>query len=393
MRIGIDATCWTNPRGYGRFTKDMLTALLALDQENEYLFFIDSIAAPMAEFPPNAHRVIVDMSESPTQAASADGRRGVGDMLKLGRAVSNEQLDIFFYPSVYTYFPIRSPARKIVAIHDVIAEKYPELIFRSWKNKLFWNLKTWLAIRQADLVLTVSQFSRQGIAEHFGISPDIIKVVSEGADDSFGPVTDGQLLRDRLAAHGLSETSRYILYVGGIAPHKNLAALVGAFSRLMNEDGYSDVRLVMVGDYQNDVFLMDEKLKADMDNPAFEQRVIYTGYVTDSDLNCLYNAAQVFVLPSFCEGFGLPALEAMSCGTVVIASNTTSVPEVVGDAGLYFDPANEEELVARLRTVLDDGELRSELEKRSLARAATFSWTKSASETLEVFNALGAAQA
>lgn len=390
MRIGIDATCWANPRGYGRFTKDMLTALLALDHENEYLFFMDSFTASMADFPPNARQVIVELSESPTRAASADGRRGIRDMLKLGQAVSGEQLDIFFYPSVYTYFPIRSSARKIVAIHDVIAEKYPQLIFRNWKNRLFWNLKTWLAIRQADLILTVSEFSRQGIVEHFGISRDLVKVVSEGADDSFGPVTDSQLLRDRLAAYGLSESSRYILYVGGIAPHKNLAALVGAFSRLMHDAAYSDVRLVMVGDYQNDVFLMDEKLKADMDSPAFDQRVIYTGYVSDTDLNCLYNAAQVFVLPSFCEGFGLPALEAMSCGTVVIASDTTSVPEVVGDAGLYFSPDNEAQLADRLRTVLDDASLRLELETRSLQRAATFSWEKSAMETLQVLNGLAA---
>ena len=389
MRIGIDATCWANPRGYGRFTKDMLTALLALDHENEYLFFMDSFTASQADFPSNAKQVVVELSESPTQAASADGRRGLKDMLKLGRAVSGEKLDIFFYPSVYTYFPVFSSARKIVAIHDVIAEKYPELIFKSRKNRLFWNLKTWLAVRQADLILTVSQFSRQGIAEHFGIARERIKVVTEGADDSFGPVTDRQLLHDRLAAYDLSETSRYILYVGGIAPHKNLAALVGAFSRLMHESRYGDIKLVMVGDYKNDVFLMDEKLKASMDSPEFGKRVIYTGYVPDEDLNCLYNAAQVFVLPSFCEGFGLPALEAMSCGTVVVASNTTSVPEVVGDAGLYFSPDDEVELAARLRTVLDDDSLRNELGLRSLQRAATFSWQKSAEETLQVFTGPG----
>lgn len=388
MRIGIDATCWTNPRGYGRFTKDMLSALLERDRVNEYLFFMDSFTASQADFPSNARQVVVKLSESPTRAASADGRRGLQDMMKLGRAVAGEKLDIFFYPSVYTYFPVFSSARKIVAIHDVIAEKYPELIFKSWKNRLFWNMKTWLAIRQSDLILTVSQFSRQGIAEHFGIKPGRIKVVSEGADDSFGPVSDPQLLHDRLAVYGLSKTSRYVLYVGGIAPHKNLAALVAAFSRLMHEPGYDDIKLVMVGDYKHDVFLMDEKLKASMNSPEFDQRVIYTGYVPDADLNCLYNAAQVFVLPSFCEGFGLPALEAMSCGTVVVASNTTSVPEVVGDAGLYFSPDDEAQLADRLREVLDDDALRHELGERSLQRAATFSWERSAAETLQVFTGL-----
>ncbi len=125
----------------------------------------------------------------------------------------------------------------------------------------------------------------------------------------------------------------------------------------------------------------------------FGQRVIHIGYVSDTDLNCLYNAAQVFVLPSSCEGFGLPALEAMFCGTVVIASNTASVPEVAGDAGLGFDPASEHELVAQPRAVLDDGNLGSELEKRSLARTATFSWEKSASGTLQAFTWLGTGRA
>ena len=389
MRIGIDATCWANPRGYGRFTRHMLTALLEQDTANEYIFFMDSFTASQATFPDNAVQVVTEISESPTQAASADGRRGLRDMVTLGRRVSREPLDIFFYPSVYTYYPILSSCKKIVAIHDVIAEKYPELIFRSRKNRLFWDLKTWLAIRQSDLVLTVSRFSQQGIAEHFGLPEQRIRVVSEGSADSFSPLNNRQLLNSTLAAYGLSDTSRYILYVGGIAPHKNLQVLVEAFSELMRIADYDDVRLVMVGDYENDVFLIDEKLKAGMNDPAFRQRVIYTGYIPDADLNSLYNGALVFVLPSFCEGFGLPALEAMSCGTVVIGSSTTSIPEVVGNAGLFFDPHSKSELVDRLRRVLDDEPLRQDLGRRSLERAATFSWRRSAEETLQVFRELG----
>ena len=389
MRIGIDATCWANPRGYGRFTRHMLTALLEQDKANEYVFFMDPFTASQSTFPDNAIRVVTEISESPTQAASADGRRGLRDMIAMGRRVSREPLDLFFYPSVYTYYPIFSSCKKVVAIHDVIAEKYPELIFRSRKNRLFWDLKTWLAIRQSDLVLTVSRFSQQGIAEHFRLPEQRIRVVSEGSADSFSPVSDRQLLNSTLAAYGLTDTSRFILYVGGIAPHKNLQVLVEAFSELMKIADYDDVRLVMVGDYENDVFLIDEKLKAGMDDPVFKQRVIYTGYIPDADLNSLYNGALVFVLPSFCEGFGLPALEAMSCGTVVIGSSTTSIPEVVGDAGLFFDPHSKSELVDRLRRVIDDEALRQDLGRRSLERAATFSWHRSAEETLQVFRELG----
>jgi len=388
MRIGVDATCWVNPRGYGRFTKDMLTALLEQDKSNHYIFFMDSFTESAATFPPNVEKKVISLSESPTQAASASGRRGLSDMLRMGWAVSRGNLDLFFCPSVYTYFPVFGSVKKVVAIHDVIAEKYPELIFNSKKNQIFWDLKTWLAIKQSDLILTVSQFSKRGISEHFGIDEGRIKVVTEGSDHSFKPIEDQSHLNERLGAYGLSGDSRFILYVGGIAPHKNIAVLVGAFSKLIGDDRYADIKLVLVGDYENDVFLMDEQLKKIMQNPEFKQRVIFTGYISDEDLNCFYNAAQVFVLPSFCEGFGLPALEAMSCGTVVIGSDTTSVPEVVGDAGLFFDPNNEQQLLEHLQKIIDDSRFREELGVRSLERAQNFSWKKSATETLEVFTLL-----
>jgi glycosyltransferase involved in cell wall biosynthesis len=365
----------------------MLTALLELDHENDYIFFLDSLAATASDIPARAEQVIIELSESPTQAASADSRRGIGDMIRMGRAVSAANLDVFFFPSVYTYFPVWGRFRKIVAIHDVIAEKYPELIFKSWKNRLFWTLKTWLAIRQSDRVLTVSQFSKQGIIEHFRLPDAHVGVVTEGSADSFGPVDDRSRVNAAMVAHGLAPDTRYILYVGGIAPHKNLAVLARAFSQLIAQPGYADVRLVLVGDFENDVFLIDEQLRSDMNNPQFREKVIFTGYVTDDDLNCLYNGAKVFVLPSFCEGFGLPALEAMACGTVVIGSDTTSVPEVVGDAGLFFDPYNADELQAHLRVLLDDDDLRERLGRRSLERAATFSWQQSARDSLAIFTA------
>jgi glycosyltransferase involved in cell wall biosynthesis len=289
---------------------------------------------------------------------------------------------------VYTYFPVFSRVKKIVAIHDVIAEKYPGLVFRNRKSQLFWDLKTRLAIWQSDLVLTVSEFSKQGIVEHFGLDPLRIAVVSEGSADAFYPLEDKRRLADAMKRHGMTSATRFILYVGGIAPHKNLAVLVAAFDRLLAEGRHEDVRLVLVGDYENDVFLIDNEIRARMNDPAFRKRVIFTGYITDEELNALYNAATVFVLPSFCEGFGLPALEAMSCGTVVIGSDTTSIPEVVGEAGLFFDPHNAGALAAHLCTVLDDDELREELQRRALQRAATFSWRRSATETLDVLTSL-----
>jgi glycosyltransferase involved in cell wall biosynthesis len=186
----------------------------------------------------------------------------------------------------------------------------------------------------------------------------------------------------------MAPQTRFVLYVGGIAPHKNLATLVTAFDQLAADGQHEDVRLVLVGDYENDVFLMDDAIRARMGDPDFRARVIFTGYIPDEELNALYNAASVFVLPSFCEGFGLPALEAMSCGTVVIGSDSTSIPEVVGEAGLFFDPHDAQALAAHLRSVLDDPVLREKLQRRALQRAAMFSWQRSAQDALQVLQEL-----
>lgn len=387
MRIGIDAACWSNQRGYGRFTREMLTALLTLDRKNDYVFFVDSTTACLYDLPPNAEQIVVSLSQPPTKAASAHGRRSIPDLFKIGRSVSKEKLDLFLYTSVYTYFPIFSSAKKIVVIHDVIPEQFPELVFTKRRHRIFWNLKVRLAIKQADLIITVSEFSKNGIMEHFGMPEKDIRVVSEAADKIFRPVHNTKLLSDKLAYFGLNLTKGYILYVGGIAPHKNLSVLVNAFCKLIKDTNYKDIKLVLVGDYKEDVFFVDKSVEKLIKRRQIKDKVFFTGFVSDEDLVYLYNAASVFVLPSFCEGFGLPAVESMACGTPVIGSKTTSLPEVVGDAGLFFDPYDPDDLLDKLTYVLKDG-VRNKLSSRSVQRAATFSWQESAEQVLEVFESV-----
>ena len=389
MKIGIDASCWANKRGYGRFTREMLTALFEQDKKNEYVLFMDSATACQSNLPSRVECITIELSQSPTQAASASGRRSITDMLKMGREVAKVDLTLFFYPSVYTYFPIFNSIKKIVAIHDVIAEKYPQLVFSNRINRTFWNIKVWFAIKQADLIITVSEFSKQGIMEYFGMPGDNIRVVSQAADKSFRPIHESYLLTDKLARFNLDITSKFILYVGGIAPHKNLSTLVNAYSKLINNTVHKDIKLVLVGDYEKDVFLIDDGLDELLNQLHLADRIIFTGFVSDEELVYFYNAATVFVLPSFIEGFGLPAIESMACGTPVIGSKTTSLPEVVGNAGLFFDPNNPDELMDHLVNIIEDEDLRKDLTKRSLHRSAEFSWSRSASETLSVFTKVG----
>lgn len=349
---------------------------------------MDSETNAMDNFPRSVTRIVLDVSETPSKAASSYGHRSLRDMWKTATRVSREDLDIFFYPSVYTYFPVFSRVKKIVAIHDVIAEQYPKLVFRNWKHQFFWNIKVWLAIKQADLILTVSEFSKKGTTEQFEVSGKHVKVVTEAADQFFRPLPKTGSFYEILSRFNLDISTKFILYVGGIAPHKNLSALLNAYSALIKNPTYNNIKLVLVGDYDKDVFLIDYKLKEQLKQPYLVDRVIFTGFVQDSELVYLYNAASVFVLPSFCEGFGLPAREAMACGTPVIGSKTTSLHEVVGNAGLFFDPNSADELLEKLTSILDNEKLREELSQRSLQRAVSFSWQKSAAMILRIFHEL-----
>jgi glycosyltransferase involved in cell wall biosynthesis len=388
MRIGVDAACWSNSRGYGRFARELLKALLELDQKNDYIFFLDPETNRTPDLPGRIVRRIPPVSEVPTRAASAAGRRSIRDIWRMSRSAAKENLDLFFFPSVYTYFPLLGDIKKIVAIHDVIAEQFPDLVFSSRKHRLFWHLKVLAAIRQADVIVSVSEFSKRGIMDYYRLPARRIKVVSEAAGPLFCPLVEDDEFHRKLSQMNLNFSQRFILYVGGIAPHKNLPTLITAYSMLVKHPQYEKMKLILVGDYEKDVFLIDSSLRKQIERLNMTGRVVFAGFVPDQDLVYLYNAASVFVLPSFNEGFGLPALEAMSCGTPVIGSRTTSLPEIVGDAGLFFDPHNPQELLDRLLQVLSNETLREELSRRSLRRAAQYSWRRSAATLSSIFEEL-----
>src|SRR5579884_1342398 len=176
MKIGVDASCWTNRRGYGRYTRELLRTLLRVDTRNEYRLFVSRAAAREISGLPRSPRcgwVIVETSDDPTRAASASGYRSPRDPLAWGRPVRHwgSDLDLFFFPSVYTYFPLLSNVRTIVTIHDTIAERYPALIFLSWRARLFWRLKVRCAIWQSDVIATVSETAKRDLVAYFGL-PD-----------------------------------------------------------------------------------------------------------------------------------------------------------------------------------------------------------------------------
>jgi len=239
-----------------------------------------------------------------------------------------------------------------------------------------WQLPR--ALRRVDAVITVSACSRRDILAHFGLSPKRIAVIPEGVEPRFRPVPDSPERRAALARYGVAPP--FLLYLGGINARKNLSRLLEAYARL--RERHPRLRLVIGGKRQ----WQAGEIMATFARLALGDAVCFTGYVEDADLPALYSAAEVFVFPSLYEGFGLPPLEAMACGTPVVTSTVSALPEVVGDAALTVDPHDVPGLAAAIERALTDDGLRATLRRRGLTRAGQFTWHRAARETLALYD-------
>jgi glycosyltransferase involved in cell wall biosynthesis len=306
------------------------------------------------------------------------------------RAVSRYDVDVFFFPAVYSYFPILNRSKVIVAIHDLIADHHPELVFQTAKSKYFWKIKQRAAVWQADVIATVSNYSKREIVEYFRVPESRVRVISEGTRPVFSerPRNNGFLAA--CSKFGITEDEKVLLYVGGISPHKNIGRLLDACVLLRTKyTGNESFKLLLVGDYKDDPFLSAyPALKEQVGSLGLGDLVRFTGFVEDEELSYLYNAATAVILPSIEEGFGLPALEAMACGAPVAASDRGSLPEVLGDAGIYFDPMDPNSIAHALAQIFGDDSLRASMSELGLKRAGDFSWNRAARQTIAVFEEL-----
>ena len=391
MRIAIDGCCWSNRRGFGRYTREMVTHLVGLGSRHEFVLVVDEQTARTGAFPAKAQLRIVRTSEQPSEAASADGARRPMDLWRLGRAMAGVCPDVMFFPAVYSYYPVLSRVPAVVAFHDAIAEKHPQLIFPTRRARMFWSIKTHLALRQASRVLTVSNSARRQIVEEFRCPASRIDVITEGYGCEFRVLDDPTAGADVRLRFGLPTEAPLILYVGGISPHKNLLGLVAALDVVRQEE-VGDWYMVFAGDYQHDSFFSCyQELLALCRERGLEERVRFTGYLENQDLVALYNTATLLVLPSFAEGFGLPVLEAMACGLPVAASDRGSLPEVMGSAGLLFDPTDTRAMASAVRRLLEDAALREQMRSAGLERARCFSWERAAEQLLALLERVAGA--
>ncbi len=391
MRIGIDGGCLSNRRGFGRFARRLVDALGREPGSHDYVVFVDSPSADAVALPERFERIVVDVGEAPSAAASARGKRGLGDMLAMGRAVARAKLDLMFFPATYSYFPTWNAGKLVVTMHDALPVVHPELVFPSRSGRLAWRLKETVAGWSADRIVTVSQASRHALSTHGGWADSKIRVITEGPDPVFTPRADDPAADAVLGLLGVPRSSRSLLFVGGPSPHKNLPRLIEAFGRLDDPT----VHLVLVGDLDDVFHTHVPEIRAAIAASPARDRIMLAGFVPDEDLVYLYSRAYALVLPSLLEGFGLPAVEAMACGTPVLASWAGSLPEVVGPAGDLFDPTDVKDIARCLSRFLADPARRARLASLALEHARQFTWERSAQALVACFDELlaGASQA
>jgi len=367
MRVGINALFLGRPgTGSGQYTRNLLEALSKADSTNEYLLFSPG-SAPRIFTIHNSQFAIRNLSENLAKLWF--------EQVSFPRAC--RRLDLAHVP--YFASPLFPTTPTVVTVHDLIP-----LILPAYRGSLLVRLYTRLvaaAARKAEAIITVSQASQRDIVRYLHISRERIHVTYEAAGEAFQPVEDETQLAAIRQKYVLPK--RYLLYLGGFDQRKNLSALIRAFALLINKQ--RQARLVIAGKLPGrDSSLFPDPCRLTREL-GVEESVIFTGWVAEEDKPVLLSGATAFVFPSLYEGFGLPALEAMACGTPVIASNCSSLPEVVGEGGILVEPTDVESLAEAMELLLVDDALRADLRQRALAQAAKFSWKQTALETLAVY--------
>ena len=385
MRIGVDACTWSNDRGYGRFTREILRSMVLIAPDDEFVFFMDELAKETFDLcGPNIRTVCVNQSEAPTKAAAANGNRSIRDMLRLTRATWGESVDVFFSPSVYTYFPLPPRLPAVVTIHDAIAERFPELTFPTTRARLFWNLKVRLAVWQARMILTVSDYSARELTALLKVFPARIRVTSEAPAAKYRPSESIEIIQEAGRRVGVPTGSSWLVYVGGFNPHKHVDVIVRAHATVARERKESPLYLILVGAPERDVFYGNvEKIRAAIAEKGTKNLVKWAGFVPDEELRHLHSGAIALLLPSACEGFGLPAVEAAACGAPVIATTQSPLPDLLAGGGIFVPPGDESAVADAIRLLLDDESKRKSLGNTARRKAAELSWANSAKIALD----------
>lgn len=353
MRIGIDIqTTLGEKTGFGFYVSNLVKHLKDIDNSNKYLLF-----------------------KPETEEDFSAPQRFIWDQVKFPKLAKKNKVDILHQPCFSA--PIFHDGMKIVVtIHDLIAIRFGKDI--PFYSRQYFGRWMPFSYRYADEIIAVSEYTKKDIIKLLNIPDKKITVIPLAVDDCFKEIHDKEVINAVKNKYHI--TGNYLLHLGTINPRKNLEFLIEVFSAL--ED--NNLKLVITGKkgwYYEGLFDLVKKL-------GLEDRVIFTGYIDDEDKPALYNGASIFLFPSIYEGFGLPPLEAMACGTPVICSNTSSIPEVVGSAGILISPTDKLCWVREIKKVLEDKQIYNALSKKALIQATKFSWDRCAKQTIQIYEKL-----
>jgi glycosyltransferase involved in cell wall biosynthesis len=377
VRIAIDYSAAVyQGAGVGRFVRSLVGALVALDPDNAYTLFYARPSRPgIAAAIPRRRNVAGRPLVLPQRALNLI-------WYKLGIPLPIELIggsaDVYHFPD-FVLPPVRRGAT-ILTVHDLSFLLVPECAEEGLRAHLERVVPT--SVRHADFVTADSENTRNELTTLLDVDPARVEVVYGGVDERFHPMDDEVALEQARLKYGLFFP--FILYVGTIEPRKNLGRLLRAYTQA-RQQGRTQHRLVVAGGLG---WLYEDVLR-EIDDLAAEHEVVFLGRVPDDDLPLLYSLCDLFVFPSLYEGFGFPPLEAMACGKAVVCSNTSSLPEVVGDAGVMVSPYDVDGMADAMVELLQDPDRRADLGRRGAERARTFTWERSARRLLDIYRRFG----
>lgn len=394
MRIGIDARFYgpIGGGGLGRYIKEVIDNLELIDHKNEYIVFLRRENwEDYKPRNPNFRKVL-----APFRWYSW------GEQIMMPIIIWKERVDLMHFP--HFNFPLFYFGDFVMTIHDLILFKFPSkksttlspLYFKF--KYLIYKLVIWRALKKSRKIIVPSEFVKRDILAHFKISNDKIIVIYEGVTridriNSFGANESLKTVdkeADKIYKIGYNKNGEidflndnYILYVGNAYPHKNLEKFIDAFSLVLKNNDFSKLKLVLVG--VKNYFYCRVMKYVNNSHSQIAKNIIFWGYAMDKELESLYKYAKIYVFPSLEEGFGLPPLEAMSYGVPVVSSNSSCLPEILGDAVSYFNANDVNNMAKKIMEILLDEKLRNELIKKGYQRIKLFDWKNNAMETLKIY--------
>ncbi|MFH1938298.1 MAG: glycosyltransferase family 1 protein [Patescibacteria group bacterium] len=369
-RIGIDARLYgPKQTGPGRYVQKLIQNLEKIDLDNQYIVFLRK--ENWNEYQPknkNFKKVLADCHWYTLK-----------EQILMPFKIRQAKVDLMHFPHfnvpVFCFKPF------VVTIHDLILKRFPTRRvsalepFSYWFKNLAYHLVIYSAVKRSKKIIAISNYTKKDILKYFSIDSKKIKVIYEGVPDSPRTVIENDVLGTRTSFLGRSLDKPYLLYVGNAYPHKNLERLIVAFDGL-NKNG---MQLVLAG-------RLDYFYKKIQKRFSGFKNIVFTDFILDKDLPILYQNASLYIFPSLCEGFGLPPLEAMSYQVPVVCSKATCLPEILGQAAIYFNPEDIEDMKKKIKLVLEDKELQEKLKLEGNKRIKKYSWVRMAKEIFVVYS-------